>query len=193
MTPYSIHTDDELAALLRQGDQAAYTEIFTRYNKVLYSHVYNKLRLKEEAYDIVHDVFYALWAKREQNTPNSNLIGYLFKAVRYKVADFLSHKQVEDKYVTSLQSFINEQPAYTDYKVREQQLKDIIEQEISALPERMQLIFRMSRYEEKTHRQIAEELNLSEETVKDQVKKALRILRVKLGLFVFLCVYFKFL
>jgi RNA polymerase sigma-70 factor (family 1) len=189
---YQDFQDAELVTLLAKGDKRAYAEIFFRYNKLLYSHAYNKLREREDAKDIVSEVFYALWAKREQSLPEHNLIGYLFVAVRYKIADFLSRKQVRHHYIQSLQTFIDKpQQVNTDHLIRERQLKEIIEEEISALPPRMQEIFRMSRFEQLSHKEIAEKLSLSEQTVKDQVKKALRILRVKLGLVAFLGLFFK--
>jgi len=190
---YSDFRDGELVTLLAKSDKLAYSEIFYRYNKLLYSHAYNKLREREDAKDIVSEVFYALWAKREQSLPTHNLVGYLFIAIRYKIADFLSRQVLKHRYVESLQNFINEpQEVYTDHLVREKQLKEIIEEEISALPPRMQEIFRMSRFEQMSHKEIAEKLSLSEQTVKDQVKKALRILRIKLGLITYLVLLFKF-
>lgn len=189
---YGDFQDGELVALLAKSDKRAYSEIFYRYNKLLYSHAYNKLREREDAKDIVSEVFYALWAKREQSLPEYNLVGYLFIAVRYKIADFLSRKQLKDHYIQSLQNFIDEpKQINTDHLIRENQLRKIIEEEIAALPPRMQEIFRMSRFEQMSHREIAEKLSLSEQTVKDQVKKALRILRVKLGLVVYVALLFK--
>ena len=190
MSKYVAFTDQELTESLKKGDQSAYTEIFCRYNKLLYSHTYNKLRNREEAEDIVQEVFYSLWANRERSLPLSNLIGYLFMATRYKIADLLSRQQVKNKYVVSLQSFIDLAPDFTDHLVRKNQLREIIEEEISALPTRMQEVLRLSRFEELNHKEIAERLNIAESTSKDQVKKALRILRMRLGLFGYL--YFLF-
>ncbi|MDR6786024.1 RNA polymerase sigma-70 factor (family 1) [Pedobacter africanus] len=188
---YSSCPDIELVNLLSEDDEHAYLEIFSRYNKLLYSHAYNKLREREDAMDIVSEVFYALWMRRAQSLPKENLVGYLFMAVRYKIADFLSRKQVKEQYVQSLQTYINQAEVDTDHLVREKQLKEIIEEEIAALPPRMQEIFRMSRFEQMSHKEIAEKLQLSEQTVKDQVKKALRILRIKLGLMAFIILFFK--
>lgn len=188
---YSACPDSELVNLLSEDDEHAYLEIFSRYNKLLYSHAYNKLRESEDAKDIVSDVFYTLWAKRQQTLPKENLVGYLFIAVRYKIADFLSRKQVKQHYIASLQTYIDQSGAHTDHLVREKQLKEIIEEEVSALPARMQEIFRMSRFEQMSHKEIAEKLALSEQTVKDQVKKALRILKIKLGLIAFIMLFFK--
>lgn len=190
MSKYLNFTDLELTNSLKQGDQAAYREIFSRYNKLLYSHTYNKLRNREEAKDIVQDVFYSLWANREKSVPQNNLIGYLFIATRYKIADLLSRQQVKNKHLVSLQEFIDLAPEYSDHLVRKNQLRDIIEEEISALPPRMQQVLRLSRFEQLSHKEIAEKLNISEETSKDQVKKALKILRVRLGLSVLLCFLF---
>jgi len=189
MSVYKEFSDHELVALLKESDQVAYTEIFCRYNKLLYSHAYNKLREREEAKDIVHEIFYSLWAQREKSLPTTNLIGYLFSAVRFKIADLLSKRTVQNKYIASFQNYIDQQPAYTDHLVREKQLRDIIDEEIRALPPRMQEVFKLSRYEKLSYKEIAGKLNISEETVKDQIKKALRILRIKLGLFVFLCIW----
>lgn len=193
MAEYGNLSPEQLTVLLKGGDDLAFTELFGRYNMLLYSHVYNKLRDAEQAQDIVHEVFYSLWARRTQLEVNSNLAGYLFTAARYKIADFLSHKQVEDKYVASLQAFMDDyrQEEVADYRVRENQLRELIEAEIAALPPRMQQIFRMSRFEHLSHKEIAERLQLSEETVKDQVKKALKMLRSKLGLFALLYLHLK--
>jgi RNA polymerase sigma-70 factor (ECF subfamily) len=190
---YEEDSPEKLAVLLKGGDHHAFTEIFHRYNALLYSHVYNKLRDAEQARDIVHEVFFSLWARREKIEVTTSLLAYLFAAARYKVADFLSHKQVEDKYIVSLQAFIQSQghQSGADYRARENQLQQLIEQEIAALPPRMQQIFRMSRFDQLSHREIAEALQLSEETVKDQVKKALRVLRSRLGIWAVLLLSFQ--
>ena len=189
MSKYLGFTDRELTESIREGDQGAYTEIFSRYNKLLYSHTYNKLRDSEEAKDIVQEVFYSLWANRGKSLPDNNLIGYLFMATRYKIADLLSRRQVKDKYIVSLQQFIDLAPEYSDHLVRKNQLREIIEEEISALPPRMQEILRLSRFEQLSHKEISEKLNITEATSKDQVKKALKILRKRLGLYAFLYFY----
>ena len=189
MSRYLGFTDRELTESIREGDQGAYTEIFSRYNKLLYSHTYNKLRDSEEAKDIVQEVFYSLWANRGKSLPDNNLIGYLFMATRYKIADLLSRRQVKDKYIVSLQQFIDLAPEYSDHLVRKNQLREIIEEEISALPPRMQEILRLSRFEQLSHKEISEKLNITEATSKDQVKKALKILRKRLGLYAFLYFY----
>ena len=90
------------------------------------------------------------------------------------------------KYINSFKAFHETGTCITDYAIREKQLASIIEREIDALPPRMREIFILSRRANLSHKQIAQQLDLSELTVKTQVKHALKILRTRLGLVVFI-------
>lgn len=88
--------------------------------------------------------------------------------------------------MSSLQNYITHGPCITDHVIREKQLAALIEKGISDLPPKMKEVFELSRKQKLTHKEIAEKLNLSEQTVKKQVNNALKILRVKLGTMLFL-------
>lgn len=191
MGVYRSHSDSELAYLLTQGDELAFTEIYNRFYGVLFIHASKRLNDEEEAKDVLHQLFESLWLKRVQLAPDGNLSAYLYTAVRNRVLDVFAHQKVENKYVDSLQSYIDQDHILTDYLVREKQMALLIEQEIAALPPKMREIFVLSRKANKTHKEIALELGISELTVKTQVKKALRILRSRLGLVVYVAFLLK--
>ncbi|WP_317042792.1 RNA polymerase sigma-70 factor [Pedobacter caeni] len=176
----------ELTVLLKEGDAAAYTIIYNRYFNELYVHAYSRLRDKEEAQDVVHELFATLWNKRAELIFKSSLPAYLYTAVRNKILDVIAHQQVESRYVSSLQHFLQEGYCVTDHQVRERQLAALIDKGISDLPPKMREIFELSRKQAMSHKEIAEQLNLSEQTVRTQVKNALKILRLKLGMMLFL-------
>lgn len=176
----------ELTEFLKKGEHKAFTEIFKRYNGLLYGHAYKRLLNKEEAQDVVQEVFAALWLKREDVVFNTNLIGYLYTALRNKIYNIISHKKIESEYIVSLQHFLNEEYAVTDFLIREKQLQEIIDKEMEALPPRMRQVFELSRKRHMSHKEIAEEMNIAESTVTDQVKKAMKILKPKVGLILYL-------
>lgn len=189
MGAYSQYDDQDLLELLRSGDQLAYTEIYHRYKFILHQHAWNKLRNKEEAQDVLQEVFTKLWLNRESLQINTNLSGYLYSAVRNRVLDHFSHNEVKLKYISKVTpDLYHDVP--TDHRVRENQLRAIIDKEIAELPPRMRQVFELSRKQHLTHKEIAELLGTSEETVKKQVSGALRVLRVKLGIFVYLFLLF---
>ena len=191
MPSYRSYSDSELSYLLTQDDEQAFTEIYHRFYGLLFIHASKRLNDDEEAKDAVQQLFESLWQKRAQVQADGNLSAYLYTAIRHRILDIFSHQEVENKYVDSLQSFIDQEQEFTDYRVREKQMKALIEKEIDSLPPKMREIFLLSRMENKSHKEIAAELGISELTVKTQVKKALKILRSKLGLLAYVVFLFK--
>ncbi|WP_316823463.1 RNA polymerase sigma-70 factor [Pedobacter gandavensis] len=186
MLNYETISDNELVELLKSGDRGAFTEIYNRYKWLLHSHAYKWTQDREEAKDVVHELFLALWTKRERLSFPENLSAYLYTAVRNRIFNAISHQKTASKYLNSLQAFIDEEQRATDHLVREKQMTLLIEKEIAALPAKMRAVFELSRKEQLSHKEIAEQLTLSEQTVRKHVQHALKILRLKLGLVVFL-------
>jgi RNA polymerase sigma-70 factor (family 1) len=181
MAGYSAYTDQELVALLKQGDQAALTEIHNRYYAVLYTHAYKRFPYREEVLDILQELFTYMWDHREQLVFTATLPGYLYASVRNRVLNLQRNQKVRGQYAASLQEFSEQGENITDNLIREKELLKMVEREIANLPPQMRIIFELSRNEELSHNEIAEKLNLSPQTVRTQVRNALRILRVKLG------------
>jgi RNA polymerase sigma-70 factor (ECF subfamily) len=183
---YKDYTDQHLTDLLKLDDRMAYTEIYDRYIFTLLNHVYNKTRNREEAKDIVHEVFAKLWASREQLQITNNLAGFLYTAARNIILNQITRKEVQSKYLASILNFAEEPQTVTDYRLRENQLIAVIEKEIAELPAKMREVFELSRKEHLSHREIALRLDISEQTVSKHITNALKILRVKLGLLTYL-------
>ena len=181
MTDYKKLTDQELVNLLRKDDHAAYAQIYNRYKFILYTHAINKIRDREEASDIIQEVFTYLWSKRQSIQFTGNLSGYLYGAVRHAILNKITHTQVREKYFFSLKAFSDQETIVTDHRIRENQLRDSIEKEIALLPAKMREVFEFSRKEYLSHKEIALKLNISEQTVSKQITNALRILKVKFG------------
>lgn len=186
MSVFGSLSDLELTDLLKRGDAAAYTVIYNRYFNELYLHAYQRLRDKDEAQDVIHELFAGLWNKRETITIKSSLAAYLYTAVRNRIMDVIAHQQVETKYVSSLQNFLEAGYCVTDHQVRERLLAALIEKEIAELPSKMREVFELSRKKVLSHKEIAAELNISEQTVRKQINNALKILRSRLGMALFL-------
>ncbi len=186
MTPLNTLSDAELIALLRNGDEAAFAEIYQRYYRLLQNHIYKRLGDLEETKDILQELFAQVWTKRAQLPETTNFAGYLYIIVRNKVFNTLAHQKISSKYIQSIQEFISEENYITDLVVREKEFRAMIDREIDALPEKMREVFRLSRDSGLSHKEIAEQLDISEHTVSNQVTNALKVLRVKLGAYFFM-------
>jgi DNA-directed RNA polymerase specialized sigma24 family protein len=82
MLSYGTLSDQQLASLLRDGDRAAFTEIYHRYKALLYIFAYKRIGQREEARDIIHELFLSLWTKHNTLEINTGLAPYLYTAVR---------------------------------------------------------------------------------------------------------------
>lgn len=181
MHRYSTYTDQELAALLQTGDNKAYTEIYHRYKRPLYQFAFKRLGDKEEVNDILHDLFLNLWIKHQDLNLSHTLSTYLHSAVRHRIINHIAHQQVAARYTDSFELYVATVNDNTDHLIRDKQLSTLIEQEVNALPSKMQQVFQLSRQTGLNRREIAEELSLSEQTVKSHIQHALKILKMKLG------------
>lgn len=189
MADYSAFSDSDLADLLKSGDRKAFAEIYNRYKFILHHHAWNKIRNKEEAQDTIQEVFSMIWSKRETINIGSNLSGYLYSCVRNHLLNMIVRKDVQNKYITSIRNFSEAGPVITDHRVRENMLKEVIDKEIADLPPRMREVFELSRKQHLSHKEIAEIMGTSEQTVKKQMTNALKVLRTKLGLPLFILYY----
>jgi RNA polymerase sigma-70 factor (family 1) len=162
---------------LNRGEESALDEIFEAYYSYLFRIAYAILRQKDSAKDAVQEVFVRIWQKRESLEISVSLKAYLQRAVVNECLSTLrKHKpstqpdvQVPDADPSALEQLESES------------MERLLFSAIERLPEQCRLIFRMSRIEEMSYREIAESLEISPKTVENQIGKALKSLRTDLG------------
>lgn len=181
MIAYNTLTDEELIALLQRGDQYAYTEIYNRYESLVYIFAYKRIGVREEARDIVHEVFLYLWEQHKNLIFTTGLLPFIYGAVKNKILNRIKHQKVSSRYIDAFQDYLEIGPESADHLLRHNELSALIEKEIAALPAKMRQVFELSRKSNYSRKEIAIELNLSEETVKSHMHHALKLFKVKLG------------
>lgn len=170
-------SDQELVALLKKGNQDAFTEIYDRYWRIMYGHVYKMLLDEEESKDVIQELFSALWINSDRIPDQLNLSGYLYVMAKNKVLNLIRKNKFQTAYLNSLSGFITEASTATMDQLNERDLAAAIEREIQGLPPRMKEVFELSRKENLSYKEIAERLGTSEETVKKQVHNSIRSIK----------------
>lgn len=181
MNSYKKYDDLELFAFFKAGDERAFCEIYERYWGVLYRHTLRLLKDEDTAEDVVQEVFVNLWDKARELDISLSISSYLYASVRNRVLNVIQKEKHQEKYINSFAKFLNNSEATTDHRLREQMLKERIETAVHLLPRKMKNIFEMSRVRQLSYKEIAQELNISDKTVKKQVSNAIKILRLKLS------------
>lgn len=176
----NVNAEDIEVALidgLRRGDPKAFSKIYNQYWRDMYCFGYRILRDEELTKDLVQDVFVTLWQRAESLEIQSTLKGYLLGAVRNRVARALTRSKLRDAYVNALLKMTEVESFGTEEQVILHELQQRIDARIERLPNRMRAVFKLSRQDGLSHREIAQHLNLSEHTVKTTVFRALTVLR----------------
>lgn len=134
----------------------------------------------EDAENIVQDVFLFLWEKRKTLKIDINLTSYLFKLVKNHCIDFLRHKSIVNEYVQEYEMKLSALEQLDYAFSSEKDIEKIINDAINQLPNRCREIFIKSRIKGEKYQEIAEELNLSVNTIEKQISIALKKLRIEL-------------
>lgn len=175
MKEYLLYDDKLLLELLSKSDESAFTEIYNRFWKKIFSIAYNRLSELETAEDIVHDVFASLWANRNK-TEIDSLENYLATATKYMVLSKIKRKLRDRNYIATTQP-LHEVFAIED-SLHYKRILEILKNEVEKLPEKCKLIFKYSRDDGMPAKQIAKVLHLSPKTVENQLNKALKHLKL---------------
>ncbi|MBA9079299.1 MULTISPECIES: RNA polymerase sigma factor [Rufibacter] len=162
---------------LKSGDEQAFEEIYRQYAYSLTEFASSKLASLEEAQDLIHDLFVYLWTERGTLQITGSLKGFLFAAARYRVIDHIRKNITRSKYANAVQA-LEPTPVYQlEKELEAQELGGLLENAVARLSPRVQEVYRLSRHEELSIAEIASELNLSDQTVKNQLGTALKHLR----------------
>lgn len=174
-------TDVQLIRLLKEDNETAFAEIYKRHAKSLADFTASKLFNLEDAQDIIHDIFVKLWEDRKQLNITSNLKTYLFTITRYRIIDKIRRNITREEYAAMLQSLVNAHQPNVEQQIAAKELQQTIENSLNELSPKVKEIYQLSREENLSITEIAEKLQLSEQTVKNQLSTALSHLRKSLS------------
>lgn len=190
---YRSYSDAKLLAMLSESSsEKAFDELFRRYWHAAYQAAFGKLKSKEQAEEIVQDIFMGVWNKRG-NLSISNFSHYLMTAIKYKVVDHIRSQVVQQKYWDYYKAFIPQSDEATHNKVAFNELIEVIEKKMNALPEKSRRVFYLNRLEGRSVREIARLLKLSEKAIEYHLTRSLKELKLHLRDFILTILAFIFL
>ncbi len=174
-----VNDHDQLARL-RDGDHAAFDEIFRQWYEPVVRSANRVLHDPGIAEELSQDVFLEFWRRRETLAPESSVAGYLMQAVRNRALNHLRHLQVQKKSAVYVEA-LSEPAERADAALDAGELAAALTKAIADLPPRTREVFVMSRERNMRYSEIAEALNVSVKAVEANMSRALRMLRERLA------------
>jgi len=164
--------DRELVELLMGGSHEALGELYARYRKQLMYFCKQYLRNEADTEDIVHDIFLRLWEKRHSLNPELSFSGFLQTLAKNCITDKFRHFDVHARYVRNM--LVNEMDSTneTEDSIIDGNYTELLNELIERLPPGQKEIFRLSRMDGRTYKEISELLQTPVENVRKQVSRA---------------------
>ncbi len=162
---------------LMAGNEKAFRKLYDTYRNDLYRFSLSMVVSKTYAEEIIQDVFLKLWMNRKTLKPELSIRSYLFTITRNDTISFLK-KAANNKKMREQIFYTSQKHVYsTERYIREAELEIIKNEALELLTPRRRQIFEMSRNEDKSYEEIAIELGISPNTVRNQMSMALETLR----------------
>ena len=178
-----VHTDETLLSLVADDDKEAFTMLYRRYWESLFATASRALRSKTDAADLVQDIFLSIWNRRHDLRINSSLGAYLQTSVRYSVIKYIEKNITRRDYLVLLtEVLVNSQPPDAESQIQVKELQHTIQSAVEQMPKKMREVYQLSRKHHLSHKEIAERLDISDETVKKHIQHALQIIKTAISL-----------
>ena len=175
------YNDLDLVKRLQQNEEEALTIIYKEYWQIMYMAAYNLVKDRSICEDIVQEVFISLWQRREKLQIKTSLKSYLYTSTVYKVYDHFSKnkKMLKDELFDNFENKI--EASNPETKLMHEELIRHLDAIVDSLPDKCREVYKLSRENMLSNKEIAEQLNISQRTVEGHISKALKILKESLG------------
>jgi RNA polymerase sigma-70 factor (ECF subfamily) len=172
-------TDAELLELLNKDADQAIELLFRQYYGYVCKIIWQILPDMGAAEDLAQEVFFELWRRKNRLDVNISIRAYLRRAALNRTLNYLRDRKIkweDDQALPQLESRTPE----AQQLLEGTELQRVIDEAIAQLPEKCRIVFMLSRYDELSYQEIADQLSISVKTVENQISKALRQLRALL-------------
>ncbi|WP_133166319.1 RNA polymerase sigma-70 factor [Sphingobacterium haloxyli] len=178
---YSKASDNELFACCQKDDMRAYNQLFDRFVGKLHRMGLRYIKDEYAVEELVTDILLNLWIRRNEITLEGQLSPYLFRAMHNRAISFLRKATPETIDINTLSGDKLVADGTADQQIGVKEALKTYEERLARLSPQRQKVFRLSREEDMSYADIAIEMNLSPNTVKNHMNAALEYLRMQYG------------
>lgn len=177
-TPGKI--DKHILQRLKDSDEGAFETIFWRYNPHVFNFIHSLTYDKVLAEDLTQNVFLKIWERRASIKPEEGFESYLFTIARNMVYKETEKRLLSERFMDSMNGQENID-GQLEARIGVESLREYVDELIEQMPPARRNIYRLSRKQHLSNKEIAAQLALSEKTVETQLYRALHFLRLKLA------------
>lgn len=179
---YNSLDDTHLCLLITQNDQLAFEELYRRYSSVLYVFIHVYVDEDEMVNDMLQDVFMAIWERRTIIPPSINIKAYLYATAKNHMLNYIRTERTARRYVeTQIYENRSQKAVQPDEIVERDEIRCWVNQTLSKIQNKNELQIIELRQQGLSSQEVAQRLNISENTVRMYYSRSMRQLRKQLS------------
>jgi RNA polymerase sigma-70 factor (ECF subfamily) len=175
--------EKELIKMLIDGSEYAFGELYAQYKTRLLYFCKRFLKDSVASEDLIQDVFIQIWNTRDSLTPDLSFSGYIYKIVQNRIYNTLRQHAVHSRFVEYVKNNQEQTDCLTEYQILDNDYTRILNEAIDQLSPQQKKIFRLSRENGYTYKEIAEQLQISVPTIQEHASIALKKIKAYLTQF----------
>lgn len=169
---------------IKKGDKNAFENLFLEFYEPLCQFAWRFTHSQHVSEELVQEVFLNVWQSKETLDPQSEIKSYLYQSVKNKALNHIKHQELASEYNQKI-VWLDPSPTKQEHQYEEEsEFVRAARKAIEELPDRARQVYKLSRKDGLTYREISTVLDISPKTVESQMSRALKILRNSLSDFV---------
>ena len=173
-------SDKQLAGQIKKGQTYAFDQLFDRYSQPLYRFSKSLLKNHEDAEEVVQEVFFRIWKKRDELNERRSFQSFLFSIAYNLIVDQFRQRVKDQKYEQFLIKQAQQNYLNPGNELEYKELKKQVNKAITELPEQRKKIYQLSREKGLSYKKIAGRLHIKPKTVENHINLALKYIRKRL-------------
>lgn len=183
-----MNRESDLLDMVKGGSEAAYKSFFYNYYSDLVYYAVSIIHDTSLAEDLVQDFFVDFWTNKRYNSVKTNLSSFLFRSIRNNCLNYIRDVECKNKHLSDYTIEDN----VVESSIEEAEQKEILYKAINQLPDKCKQIFIKCCVHEYKYQEVAEDLDISINTVRTQMSRAFKSLRKSLSPSLFSSLLFAF-
>jgi RNA polymerase sigma-70 factor (family 1) len=180
---FGSYSDEQLLETIRNGNDAAYAELFNRHWDHVYRMIYSRIRNAATTEEMAQEIFMKLWDKRNE-LAIENFPAYLYTCVKHRCLNYIESRITQQKHWVYYREFLSAYDDSTNRTIELNDLRNALDKGLETIPEKSKMIFRLSKLEGKSLKEISEQMKLSQKAVQYHLTRSARELRIYLKEFI---------
>ena len=179
--PFNNGDPEEIIRRLKSDDKFAVDELFNCYYNRLYHFSKSILKIENGIDDILQDVFVKIWLNRQKINNPETFNAYIFTITKNEVLNLIRANLKNQSFRDEMYLRSVAEEYQTQNTLEFEEIKSAIDKIVETLPEKRQIVFKLSRTEGLPNKEIAHQLGISEKTVEDHITHSIKHIKLSLN------------